>query len=279
MVDDKPDWGYGGASGDAMRAYEETLARPLFDPWARLLIEELALDPGEHLLDVATGPGTLARLAAARLGPKGRVVACDLSPAMLALAIAKPAVPNGAPIDYLECPADSLTLATGAFDVVTCQQGLQFFPDRLAALAEMRRVLKPGGRLGVAVWSEIDRCPPIAALTSAIGAVMGEAKAHSYSSGPWGFPSADELHNLITSAGFDQVRVVERQLPVVFESGPSQLVASLAASGISNEVARLDPEQRAALDQKAAKLLAPLVIGSGVESQMASNIGLAVKEG
>jgi len=122
---------------------------------------------------------------------------------MLAMAVEKPAVLNGAPIDYLECPADSIPLPTGTYDVVACQQGLQFFPDRLAAVAEMCRVLKPGGRLGVAVWSTIDRCPPVAALANAVGAVIGEAVADSYRRGPWGFPALDDLRVLIISAGFE----------------------------------------------------------------------------
>jgi SAM-dependent methyltransferase len=127
MGDSNPDWGYAGASGDAMRAYEQTLVSPIFEPWARLLLKELALQPGEYLIDVATGPGTLARVAASRLGQDGRVLACDLSPAMLALAVEKPTVPNGAPIDYVECPPASLTVPTASYDVVGCQQGLQFF--------------------------------------------------------------------------------------------------------------------------------------------------------
>lgn len=279
MSNSNADWGYGSAPWQAMRAYEQTLVRPIFEPWARLLLDELDVHSGESLLDVATGPGTLARLASARLGPSGRVTACDLSPAMLAVAQEKPAIPDGAPIDYLECEAASLTGPAEAFDVVTCQQGLQFFPDRPSALAEMNRVLKPGGRVGVAVWSDIERCPPCAALAEAIGAVMGSEVAGRFRAGPWGLPGADQIAELIAGAGFEQVDVTERRLPVVFDLGPAQLVGSLPASGIAADFDALDSSQRDGLGAKAAELMSSFVFDGRVQSQMTSSVVTALKPG
>src|SRR5262249_49218459 len=97
--------------------------------------------------DVASGPGTVARVAAKRIGPGGRVVATDISRPMLDVANSKPSSPASAPITYIESPAAPLGVESAAFDFVVCQQGLQLFPDRLAALGEMRRALKPGRQL------------------------------------------------------------------------------------------------------------------------------------
>lgn len=277
MSKPKADWGYGAASEGAMRAYEQSLVGAIFEPWARALLEELGVRPGEVLLDVATGPGTVARLASSRLGGHGRVTACDLSPGMLAVAREKPAIPGGASIDYLECPAASLAAPSATYDVVTCQQGVQFFPDRPAALAEMGRVLKPGGRLGVAVWCEIDRCPPFAALAEAIGAVMGDQVAARFKAGPWGLSNADQISSLIAGAGFEQVEVTERRQPVTFDRGPAQLVASLPASGIAAEFEALHGSERKALEIKAAELMSPLVVDGRVQSDLTSTIGTAVK--
>src|SRR6185369_1286568 len=93
----------------------------LFEPWARLLLDQAGAGPGDELLDVACGPGTVARLAAALVGPGGRVTGCDVSPAMLAVARSKPG--TGAPLDYVECPADALAVPAAAYDVVTCPAG------------------------------------------------------------------------------------------------------------------------------------------------------------
>jgi SAM-dependent methyltransferase len=119
------------------RAYEEVLVPRLFEPWALLLLDECNLRPNAVSLDVATGPGTVARVAAKRIGPRGRVVATDISRPMLDVANSKPSSPDSAPITYIESPAAPLGVESAAFDFVVCQQGLQFFPDRLAALSEM----------------------------------------------------------------------------------------------------------------------------------------------
>jgi ubiquinone/menaquinone biosynthesis C-methylase UbiE len=134
------------------KAYDEFFVPRLFEPWAKLLLDEIAPREGQALIDVATGPGTVARLAALRLGSQGRVVATDIAPAMLNIARAKRAVTRAAPIEYVESPAAPLNLPSSAFDVVVCQQGLQFFPDRLYALQEMQRVLKAGGHAAIAVF-------------------------------------------------------------------------------------------------------------------------------
>jgi ubiquinone/menaquinone biosynthesis C-methylase UbiE len=184
------EWGasFAKASTSAMSFYDEIMVPRWFEPWARLLLDKLNPESGQTVLDVACGPGTVTRLAAQRVGPKGSVTGCDLSPAMLELARSKNSIDASAPIEYLECPADVLGVPDGVFDLVTCQQGLQFFPDRSAALAEMRRVLRPGGKLGIAVWCSIEDCPPFLALANALEQVLGTEVADAYKGGPWGWP-------------------------------------------------------------------------------------------
>jgi SAM-dependent methyltransferase len=136
-----------------------------------------------------------------------------------------------------------LPVAEGTIDVVTCQQGLQFFPDRPAAVAEMRRALRSGGRIGIAIWTEIDRAPPFRMLGDAIEAVAGAELAERYRGGPWGFPDGERLEALLEDAGFDEVRVSTRVLPLTFEGGPAQLVSSLAATPLAGELSDDDRRQ------------------------------------
>ncbi len=149
-------------------AYQKIYLPRIFIPWGKRLIERAQLQPGDAVLDVATGPGTVARLAAERVGPRGRVVGADISPAMIAIANGKPPVPGGAALEYVVSPAAPLAVPDEAFDVVTCQQGLQFFPDRGAAIAEMHRALRRNGRLVAAVWREIALQPSFAALDAVL---------------------------------------------------------------------------------------------------------------
>ena len=267
--------GFATAPRSAMNVYAEVMVPRMFEPWARELLGELAVEAGEAVLDVACGPGTVTRLAAARSGPTGRVTGCDLSPAMLAIAKGSEPVADGAPIDYVETPADRLPVADESFDVATCQQGLQFFPARLAALAEMRRALRPGGRIGIAVWKRIEECPPFAVLREAIKAAAGDELADRYAGGPWGLPRADDLRTLLERAGFREVRVADRVLPVTFEGGPEQLGATLAAAGVAGELEALSPPAKERLHTSVAELSRPLMADGALRSQLASHLAIA----
>ncbi|RUV66301.1 methyltransferase domain-containing protein, partial [Mesorhizobium sp. M5C.F.Ca.IN.020.14.1.1] len=135
--------------------YERWLVGPLFRPWAEMALDELELSSGDRLLDIACGTGIVARVARERLGEAGYIVGVDISPDMLAVARAVESA-----IDWRQGNAGELPLRNGeTFDVVVCQQGLQFFPDRPAAAAQMRRALAKGGRLAIAMWRPDDEIP------------------------------------------------------------------------------------------------------------------------
>jgi SAM-dependent methyltransferase len=267
------------ASGvDLLTAYDEILVPRLFNPWAELLLDTVGMEAGQAALDVACGPGTVSRLVAQRLGPSGRVTAIDLSPAMLELAQAKKGLDGAAPITYQQGPADNLAVPDESFDVATCQQGLQFFPDKLGALAELRRALKPGGRAGVAVWCAIEDCPFWDALADAVGEVLGKDAAMGFRAGPWGLPEGDELERLFDGVGFSDVVIDRHVLPVVFEGGAPQLVTTLLAASVGPQVAALDAEGRAKLLAAAEAALAPFVRDRGeLHSEAASHIVLATR--
>lgn len=262
---------FGGAALAAMKVYDEVMVPRLFEPWAALLLDRLGVAAGDHVLDVGCGPGTVARIAATRVGPGGRVTGCDLSTAMLDVARAKPPVADGCEIGYVEGPADQLPVEDRSVDVVTCQQGLQFFGDRPAAVAEMRRVLKPGGRLGIAVWAEVDRCRAFCALADAIEAAAGAELAARYRGGPFGFPEPAPLQSLLVDAGFEEVRVSRHSLPVSFEKGAEQLVATLAASPLAADIDRLPTEQKELLVESVVRAVGP----GPIEGQAESNLAFA----
>src|SRR5665213_2083775 len=143
----------GFADASVPDAYDRYLTPHLFEPWARELVARAGLREGAAVLDVASGPGCVAWGAARVVGSAGRVVASDISPVMLAVAAARPAEPGSAPIEYVECAAASIAADDHSFDAVMCQQGLQFFPDRLAAVREIRRVARPSGVVVVSTWA------------------------------------------------------------------------------------------------------------------------------
>jgi ubiquinone/menaquinone biosynthesis C-methylase UbiE len=190
---------------------------------------------------------------------------------MLALARAKPPVQDGASIEYLEAPADRLPVTVAAYDVVTCQQGLQFFEDRPAAVAQMHRALRPGGRVGIAVWTEIARSPAMAAIADAIEQAADAELADRYRRGPWGFPDAGPLAELLEDAGFRDVHVSQHVLPVTYEDGAEQLYRTLVASGIVEQLNELPGERQ----QQLAVTLTRITGEGQIDSEMESNVAIA----
>jgi SAM-dependent methyltransferase len=267
---------FASSTVEAMTAYDAVVPF-MFAPWGEVLLDEVGVARGDTVLDVATGPGTVARVAATRAGSSGHVTACDLSPAMLAVARAKPDLDGAAPITYVECSAETMDVADGAFDAVVCQQGLQFFADRDKALTEMRRALKPAGRVGANVWCGIEQCPPFEALSIALGVVLGPETQLAYRSGPWGLSDPETLTRLFEGAGFTNVRVERRTLPIVFGGGPAQLVATLPTASVATKVASLDREGRDHLLAATAEALAPLLRDGAVRSEMAAHVVRATR--
>src|SRR4051794_19383401 len=146
------DWSAQGGSGPTV--YQEFLVPAMFTPFAESLVQQTGIGAGTRVLDVACGTGAASR-AAARAG--GAVVGVDLGEPTLAVARSFPVEDGTTAIDYRQGDATALPVEDDAFDVAICQQGLQFFPEKEAALREMRRALKPGGRLGVATWADARR--------------------------------------------------------------------------------------------------------------------------
>ena len=274
-MSDGRDWGANFASTE-MQVYEDVLVPRMFEPWGERLLDELQVATGENVLDIACGPGSVTRLAARRVGPSGSVTGCDLSPSMLAIARSKPQVESAPPISYLECPADALAVGPGSYDVVICQQGLQFFPNRSSSVQEMHRVLRPGGRLGLAVWAEIEACPPFAAIASALQEVLGADIASSYIGGPWGMSHVDELRSLVGVSGFKEVHVEREVIPVVFESGSEQLLSTLGAAPVGRTVAALEPSQQAAILDALQATAESITTNGEIRSEMTSNVAIAV---
>jgi ubiquinone/menaquinone biosynthesis C-methylase UbiE len=224
-------------AGNAAETYQRELVPAVFGPWGPRVVELAALRPGLRVLDVACGTGVVARLAAEAVGVDGRVAALDLNPAMLAVASELPAV-EGAAIEWIEGNAQALPLADASFDVVCCQLGVQFFPDRAGALREMKRVLAPNGRAVVMVWREIDRAPGFAVLAAALGRVIG-SDAEALMRAPFALGDAGELARLLERAGLGDCTIRAETGNVRFSSaenfvrsyvGGSPLAALVAAA-------------------------------------------------
>jgi ubiquinone/menaquinone biosynthesis C-methylase UbiE len=212
--------------------------------WAADLVERAAPRPGERVLDVACGTGVVARLAAERVGT-GRVVGLDINAGMLAVARSLP--PRaGSPIEWHEASALGMPFPDAAFDLVLCQLGLQFLPDRPAALGEMWRVLAPGGRLALNVYGSIEHNPAAHALADALDRHLGPGASASRRS-EHVLADADELRGLVDGAGFRDVTIRTTTQRIRFPSSRKYVRITLAATPLAGMVSGIESGKREAL--------------------------------
>jgi len=240
------------------QAYEEYLGPTIADPFTRVLLEQITPRDGQRVLDVASGTGSVARQVAPLVGANGRVVALDVNPEMLAVGRILPA--TGAAIEWLEGDATELKLPDAAFDLVLSQQGLQFFPDRAAALQEMWRVLVAGGDVAVNVWRSLDLHPLHQALFEAVARRLDvplDTLDIAFS-----LSNAEELRTLLHDAGFRNVRIIERSLEIRLPA-PERFV-HLTVLGAATSIpafSQMDSTTRTELVEAVTRETEPIIRG------------------
>ncbi len=251
----------------APELYQRYLVPAMTSMWAADLADLAQLRPGERVLDAACGTGVVARVAAERVGSTGSVAALDLNRGMLAVARSLPPV-AGTPIEWHEGSVLDLPFGEGDFDVVFCQLGLQFFPDRPLALREMRRVLAREGRLALNVFGPIEHNPATHALSDALdhrlrpGASLAKRNEHTLA-------DTDELRSLVESAGFIQVTVETATKTVHFPSAAHYVQVQLSGTPLATLFAEeaLDDRERLVEEVIAdvSSALAPYAVVDGLQ--------------
>ncbi len=232
-------------AGSAPENYERYLVPSIFGPWATDLVSLGEPQAGERVLDVASGTGVVARLSAKNVGPAGKVVGLDINPGMVATARSLPSAP-GVSFEWIEGSAVAMPLPDAAFDLVLCQQGVQFFPDRLAALHEMHRVLVPGGRVALSVWRAIQYSPGFAVLAETLERHVGPEAAKTMRA-PFSLPEAEELRALIVRAGFRDVTIRSAVKNLRFPTPEEFVRRYVSGSPLAGPFAQVSEDARNAL--------------------------------
>jgi SAM-dependent methyltransferase len=237
---------------DAAVRYQDVIVPWILGPFAEALVEVVEPRRGESVLDVGCGTGAAARAAARVVGGSGRVVGLDLNVGMLEVARgidstdglgADGAEP--ASIDWLEASAIAMPLADASFDAVVSAQALQFVPETDAVAREMRRVLRPGGRVAASVWRGLAANPYMAAQVETVIERLGEEAADGLLAG-FAMTDPGALALAFTAAGLEDVRVgtidLVLDLPPLADWAPRHLAATpvapvlAGAPGIAREL-------------------------------------------
>jgi ubiquinone/menaquinone biosynthesis C-methylase UbiE len=265
----------GFAEASVPEAYDRFMSPQLFEPWAGELLRRAELRSGLSVLDVASGTGSVARAAAAAVGPDGRVVASDISPAMLAVAAAKLADPGWAPIEYVQCSVTAIDADEGSFDAVLCQHGLQFFPERDASIREMRRVAGAGGMVVVSTWAAERPLGLFGAIAETL-ADFGLDEPYPRAFDPDSYRlAASDLRQLLVESGLQEVVVETVELDAMWQTA-DDAVATLLGTPFGPRVTALSVGDQERVRTLLAGRLRPSANGT-ITIKTASNIGCAVK--
>lgn len=262
--------------GSPAEAYERYIVPGIFGPRTAPLVERVRPQPGERILDLACGTGVVTRLVAPMVAPGGSVVALDVSPAMLDIARSTP-LPGGAvDVEWVQGNATDIPVPDDDVDVVVCQQGLQFFPDRDRSVSEMHRVLRPGGRVALSVWRSLAHNSVPNALNDAMLARLGVPAGAA----PFTLGDEDDLRRMLDDAGFTDISIEEETAPATFES--SKLYVDVIVEGgaaVIPALIEMTPEERARaraeLHGELADQLAEYETGGVFRFSMSTHIAVA----
>lgn len=256
--------------GSFAEQYDRLLVPAMFAPLAEAVAGAVEAGPGDRVLDVACGTGALTRLLGQRVLPGGEAVGLDLADGMLDVARAR----GGGPT-YVKGSAEALPFEDGRFTIATCQQGLQFTDDPSAVLREFARVLAPGGRIGVACWSELDQDAGFLALAEAADEHLGP-EAGRMVRAPFRLSDPAELRDRFESAGIGDVVIEIERVAARVPVSPAGFADAVMAAGPAGAAYAAAPAaSREAFAADVARRLQPHESGDAVSFEMPSLIAVA----
>lgn len=235
---------------------------PVLDRWygamTRQMLDLARLQPGQRVLDVAAGAGEPSVSAALRVGPRGYVLATDISEGIVALALEVARERGCAQIEARAMDGEKLDLPDAAFDAVLCRLGLMYLPHPVVALREWRRVLKPGGRVSVVVFSTPERNAWGAVPASIIRRRAQLPPPVAGQPGPFSLGNPGVLEGIFREAGFADPEIQVVPVPQRMARAAEYVQIAREAFGAFNAMlAHLPPEEReAAWDEVTAALQA-----------------------
>ncbi len=244
------------------RAVIEATSTPIRE-W---MLRELDPQPNDTVLELAAGPGDTGFAAAALVGESGRVISSDFSPAMVEVARRRSVELGLANVEHRVLDAERIELEDDSANGVLCRFGYMLMPDPAAALAETRRVLRPGGRLALAVWREAERNPWISVVGRMLVARGHMPPPEPGAPGMFVMARDERIRELLEGAGFSVARIEEIPVLFVYESVDDYIVRARETGGMFARMwSGLDDGKRGELESELAAAFEPYAVGGRYE--------------
>ena len=225
----------------------------------------IAAAPGMVVLDVACGTGIPSLAIAELVAPNGEVVTIDVSAAMIGAVRRKAEAAGIRNMRHREMDGVALDFPDASFDAVTCKEGIIFCSDPVRALAEIRRVLKPGGRFALTAWDVLEKCHFFNTIFGPVSKALGRPPPDPNGPGPFRLARPGEFERVLSAAGFTDFSIESREVFLEFDSLDQHwLSTSAMAAAVEAANATLPPDELAALKRTIADALAPFMTGERI---------------
>jgi len=241
-------------SGSIPENYDRWMVPLIFEPYAQDMARRVAALKPAAVLETAAGSGGGTRALGPPPAPGARYVVTDLNPAMLDFAATRQ--PDGSPIAWQQADALALPFEDGTFDVVCCQFGAMFFPDRIAGYREARRVLRPGGRFVFSVWDRIEANAFADEATRTLGEIFPDDPPLFMARTPHGYHDRALIARELAEAGFAPVTIETRAEESRAASPRIPALAYCQGTLLRNEIEARDAKGLVAATERVAAAIA-----------------------
>jgi ubiquinone/menaquinone biosynthesis C-methylase UbiE len=260
-------------TGSIPEIYDTYLGPLVFEPYATDMAERVAALAPVDVLETAAGSGVVARALASLLGSTRRYVVTDLNQAMLDYGISRQ--PGDDLVTWRQADALQLPFEDASFDVVFCQFGAMFFPDRIAGYREARRVLKPGGRFLFSVWDAIEHSVMTDVIVKAAAEIFPEDPPAFLARTPHGYHDVGRIEADLRAAGFSDITITTLALQAVAASPRDPAIGFCQGSPMRAEIVARDPQGLERVTDHAARALAKAFGEGPISGKMQAHVIVA----
>lgn len=257
-------------AGSIPKFYESYLVPLLFEPYAADLMNRLASRAPRRVLEVAAGTGVVTRALSSALAESVSIVATDLNQPMLDQAAA---LGTHRPVEWRQADATQLPFEDNAFDAVVCQFGVMFFPDKVKALSEAYRVLRPGGALVFNVWDRLEENEFADTVTSSLASLFPEDPPRFLARTPYAFHEHASITQALVGGGFiDPPEIVTLAARSRARSPRDPAIAFCQGTPLRSEIETRDPSRLEKAIDAAAEAIARRFGGGEVDGKMQAHV-------